>query len=161
MAKLTLDIEYDYDFILFGIVCYERDYRICWALNKDLGWKLEKTKDYELHGKKQELYHFTMYEYIDEELYREYYVLSNKSYNSSKSFANAAMADLFGEEPENSDRQLLIPEQAKADYFLLIKGNIDKEETPSLLDKVKRIPFVVTGFDIPISSLKSKQNLLF
>lgn len=161
MAKLTLDIEYDYDFTLFGIVCFERDYRFCWALNKELGWKLEKTDDYELHGKKQELFHFTMYAYIDEELYREYYILSNKSYNFLKSTSVPATADLFGEEPEISDRQLLIPEQAKADYFILIKGNIDKEETPALLDKIKRISFVVTGFDIAINSLKSKQNLLF
>ena len=34
--KYYLDDTYEYDFLLLGISCHERDYRVSWALNQKL-----------------------------------------------------------------------------------------------------------------------------
>ena len=54
-TKLTLDIEYDYEFILIGISCHSRDYKLCWAINKQQGFNFIKEAEIELTTKKTKL----------------------------------------------------------------------------------------------------------
>ena len=42
MAKQQLNIEYDYDFFLLGLVCQAKDYRLCFEVNKKLGVEFNK-----------------------------------------------------------------------------------------------------------------------
>jgi hypothetical protein len=52
MSKFTLDIEYDFNFILIGISCHEKDYRISWALRERLAIDLCRGEDIVIASKK-------------------------------------------------------------------------------------------------------------
>lgn len=139
MNKFKLTIEYDYDFTLVGISCHEKDYRIAWALNNKLRTDLRKAEDLKIELKKNiSPTLFPFYEFIDEELFREFFLLSNRG-----------------------GKGLLIPEQKQVDYFLMVKGNFSPADKNSLLKQVKDINIVLAAYDIDPNSLDSKQNLLF
>lgn len=139
MNKYKLNIEYDYDFTLIGISCHEKDYRIAWALNNKLNIDLKKTDDLKIELKKNiSPTLFPFYEFIDEESYREYFLIGNRG--------NGGM---------------LIPEQKQVDYFLMLRGNIDTDTKSSLLKQLKDTNIVLAAYDIKPNTLESKQNLLF
>ena len=139
MAKLVLDIEYEFDFTLIGVSCHEKDYRLSWALNNNLNLELAKTKDLKIDSKKyKEPLSHSMFAFVSEEQYRQYYLISNKG-----------------------TQVLLVPEQKAADFFLLIKGTLLNDDKAIILKKVKDTPGVLTAFGIDPNKLKSKENLLF
>jgi len=139
MAKFSLDIEYDYDFLLIGISCHEKDYRLCWAMNKELNIELEKQPDLEIKEKKQvESSGHSLYIFPDEENYIEYSVVANRATGG-----------------------LLVPEQKQADYLLKVTGTLTTEKKESILSAVRSIGIVLMAYDINPSSLKSKQSLQF
>ena len=137
MSKILLSIAEDYDFILIGISCHTKDYRLCWEINKSLHTDLIRTADLEIN-KKGEVNSFSFYEFIDEENYIEYYLISNLSNNG-----------------------YLIPEQKKVDFFLLLKGNTSTNLVKDYIGKINSLSLVLTSFNIVPSQLKSKHNLLF
>ena len=139
MAKLVLDIEYDYDFFLIGISCHEKDYRLSWALNNSLNLELAKTNDLQIDAKKhKEPLTYSMSAYDNEQQYRQYYLISNRC--------------LIG---------ALVPEQKQADFFLMIKGTLLREDKTTIIKRIKETPTVLTAFEIDPNKLKSKENLLF
>lgn len=139
-TKLTLDIEYDYEFILIGISCHARDYRLCWALNKEIGFDFVKDDDIELRTKKnQTITSFSKFSYYDEDQRLKYILISNKGTND-----------------------YLVPEQKKqADYLLMIEGSMADAEQNEFITRLKQIELIQLAFKIEVDSLKSKQNLLF
>lgn len=138
MTKYQLEVEYDYDFILIGISCHAKDYRICWALNSNLGFALEKEdEDVEILQQKKEHSKHSVYSFFHEENHTEYTLVLNRG--------------TFG---------YMIPEQKQADYLLLIRDNFE-DNINELLSKIKDIDFVLHAFEIEVDLLKSKQNLLF
>ncbi len=139
MAKLVLNVEYDFDFFLLGISCHEKDYRLSWALNNSLHLELAKEKDLQIDAKKNStpLTH-SIFTFDNEQEYRQFYLISNRGSNG-----------------------LLVPEQKHADFFLLIKGSLMTEDKPSIIKGVKETPMVLTAFEIDPNQLKSKENLLF
>lgn len=139
MLKHTLDIEYDFDFVLLGISCHEKDYRISWALREKLGFDLCRGEDIVISNRKPgEDGSFAVFESLNEDNDSGIYLVANRSESS-----------------------FLIPEQRAFDYFLLAKGGYDKQDQEFMLKKTREIPFVLTAFSIDPNSLKSKQNLIF
>ena len=137
MTKYQLEVEYDYDFILIGISCHVKDYRICWALNHALEIALEKQNDLEIIRKnKKGTSEHAVFFYYDEENHTEFNVVHNVG-----------------------TAGYLIPEQKQADFYLIIRNDFDLEIV-DLVNKVRQIDFVLTAFEVDIESLKSKQNLL-
>src|ERR1051326_1834498 len=99
MGKHKLEIEYEYDFHLIGISSHEKDYRFCWALNNKFNMDFKKGDGIALRDrKKTEADRFTVYEFQDEEMYTDFFIIVNRSGTS-----------------------LLLPEQKQADYLLMIK----------------------------------------
>ena len=139
MAKLVLNIEYDFDFILIGISCHEKDYRLSWTINNKLGIDLSKEKDLEIDVKKhKEPMAHSFFAFEEEDQFKQFYLINNRG-----------------------TKGLLIPEQKQADYFLIIKGKVSPEEKTAYLKNVNDIPMILMAFDIIPSTLKSKENLLF
>ncbi len=139
MAKLVLNIEYDFDFTLIGISCHEKDYRLSWTINNKLGIELSKEKDLEIDVKKhKEPMTHSFFAFEEEDQFKQFYLINNRG-----------------------TKGLLIPEQKQADYFLMIKGTISPDEKSNFIKLVKEIPMVQLAFDIVPDSLKSKENLLF
>lgn len=137
MAKLTLEIEEDYDFELIGICSHAKDYRLSWEMNKALELDLEKADNYDMSvkGKKQS---YSFFSFIDEENWVEYYLINNRCPNGT-----------------------LIPEEQKTDYFLLIRGVLRGGQKEDLVSGIANIKNVLTTYEIEVEELKSKSNLLF
>ncbi len=140
MNKFKLTVEYDYDFALVGIACHEKDYRIAWAINNKLKIELRKAEDLKIELKKNtSATLFPFYEFIDEESFREYFLIGNRG-----------------------GKGLLIPEQKQADYFLMIRGGtLNDADKTGLLKQLKDTNIVLAAYDIDANGLDSKQNLLF
>ena len=137
MSKILLNIEEEYDFSLIGISCHSKDYRLCWELNNALAIDLIRTKDLDINLKNN-IGTFSFYEFIDEENYIEFFLISNRS---AKGF--------------------LIPELKTIDFLFMIKGTTSEQLIDELLEKISALPVVLTSYMINIDKLKSKQNLLF
>jgi hypothetical protein len=139
VAKTVLNIEYDFDFCLIGISSHLRDYRISWALNKELNINFKKEKDYEIALKKQEdAQFFSHYAFNCEETQRSYHLFANKCPTG-----------------------FLLPEVKHADYLLMLDGNFNEQNIEDLCKLIRQIDQINTVFEIDVETLKSKKNLIF
>ncbi len=160
MAKHTLEIEYDFDFILVGISSHEKDYRFCWRLNNAFKLNLVKQEPLEIKNKKQKTpSFFSFYLFRDKEMFTDYVVLANTSENKE---LITKETNLFGElNNTESDTDFLLPELKQFNYFYIIKGDLSDDEVENSISKIKEIENVQTAIRIDVKSLRSKQNLVF
>lgn len=138
MNKKFLKLEFDFDFILLSITSQLRDYRLCYYLNKELGFDFNKIEDLEISYKDQQPKYYSRYLYHIEDITPMYYLISNKS------------ADGY-----------LIPELKGSDFFIIIKDFIDDEDLNLFVQTVKSIRDVLAIVELDPSKLKSKENLIF
>jgi len=137
-AKYTLSLENEFDFELIGISCHQTDYRVCWALNLELGLNMKKTEEpFMVSGKKGLVSSsHSLYEWEDEDNFAAYYLIKNKDNN-----------------------KLLLPERSQLDYFLVIKGG--DYEIDDLVTRIKEIKGILTAVIIDPYDLKSNEHLIF
>lgn len=138
MAKHKMVWEDDFDFDLIGICSSYSDYRLCWGVNQVLDIHLSKGEDYSLITKKEGECLHSFYEFYHEETHEEFYLIKNQSLNY----------------------KLLIPEQDKIDYFLIVKNNYSYQIS-DLVAKLKQLDSILTAFSFNVDELKSKSNLIF
>jgi len=162
LGKHTLEIQYDYDFVLIGISSHEKDYRLCWALNNKFGLELIKVDSLEIKGKKQETpSFFSLFTFDHPDGFLEYTVVANLSESKSGSIKET---DLFGSQLKahsHSENEFLIPEHKQMNYFFVVKGEVEESATEAMVKKMKEIDIVLTAIPIDVSQLKSKHNLVF
>lgn len=162
LAKHTLEVSYNFDFLLIGISSHEKDYRICWALNKKLGLDLKKTDSLEIKGKKQTTPSFFSFFVFDkEEDFLEYSVIANFSENKSMDLKTHSLFGMDDASEHHSENELLIPEQKQMNYFLVVRGELEDDAVDELVKHIKEIDVVQTAVRIDPTQLKSKQNLIF
>jgi hypothetical protein len=158
LAKHTLEIEFDYDFVLIGISSHEKDYRLCWTINNTLNLQLTKQESLEIKGKKQttpSFFSFFLFEKQDD--FIDYAIIANLSESKTVEQTTSTLFDALDE----SDNEYLIPEQKQMNYFFLIRGEIENEEVNEIIQQIKEIENVQTAVRIDVKSLRSKQNLIF
>ncbi len=166
MAKITLDIQYDYNFVLFAISCHEPDYKLCFAVNRAIGIDFIREAPIELKNKKQEdQLLFSLFAFVDEEEMIEYNLVANRSYNASRVLQpnKTSQPDLFGDhEPEaTSQKAYLIPELNQADYLLIIRAEYEPGFVMKIESKLKQIPFILNTTIVDPNDLPTKKNLIF
>ena len=128
----------DEDFLLLGIVSQEKDYRLCFGINKKLETALKKEKDLEIMGGKlKDPSAFSVYQYDDPEG-RCWNLIGNKGTGG-----------------------WLVPEQKQMDYFLMLKGNFSKDDLGEIMLQVRQVTSVQGAYEVDVKKLKSKQNLVF
>lgn len=137
MPKILLELEEDYTFDLIGICSHNKDYRLSWELNQLPEFNFTKAENYELQ-KKGELQSHAFYTFVDEENQLDYFLINNRSENG-----------------------LLLPEENKCDYLLIIKGSTDEQLKKVIHQKVITLKSVLTAYLINVENLNSKENLLF
>lgn len=139
MAKKSIiQFEYDWDFILIGLVTTSRDYQLCWLLNKFLNVQFRKTDDIEMSLKrKNKLLEFCHFRFDDEINKLEFHIISNKS---------------LGEN--------LIPEYRIIDYLLIIKGYYPLNKKTELLSGLKTLTALTALIEINAEELMSRENLI-
>jgi hypothetical protein len=135
---LRISEEDKFDFLMIGIVCMHRDYRLCMELNKNLNINLSRQDDYTVfNNRRMEDHAFSFYEFISDEDDR-YNVISNKS-----------------------QKGYLIPEQYQLDYLFLIRMYPMRIEASELIETLKKIPIILGAYRLDTAKLKSRENLVF
>lgn len=133
MSKVRLQFEHDYDFCLIGIVCHDKDYRLCWMLNSLFDIKLTKVDD---HATEHSTH--SMFSYNQEDLFKDYHLISNRGKDG-----------------------LLVEEHKQMDYFFIVKGSVDGDERKQLVEQIKKADMILGAYLIDAQTLKSKHNLIF
>ena len=106
MKKLNLSVSGPLDCNGFAIVSPEKDYRLCFEINKTLGYTLEKSKILKINNlKTNSINDFSAFYYFDEDNKYSHYIIKNLQENTR-----------------------LMPQVKEADYIYLISGKI-KEKT--------------------------------
>jgi hypothetical protein len=163
MAKFTLEPEYDFNFLLYGIASHEPDYKLCIALNEALAVEFHRTTPLELNKKKQngELL-FSCFTGIKEIDQTEFSFFANLSFNSaSENTSDKAQASLFDDDATHGQKSYLIPELEEMNYFLLVRTEYNAEIADEIENKLKAIPMVLNVLNIDPVDLPSKNNLIF
>lgn len=139
MAKkvFKLEVTTDVDFLMAGIICPFKDYRLCFEINDALGLQLKRKKDHTIYlGKPGAVATFSHYAFTNK-FGEAFFVLSNKSLNG-----------------------ILIPEKNAFDYLLMIKNSGAHFDFEVFLKKLKSIEMISAIAEIFPEQLKSCDNLL-
>ncbi len=137
VKKLRLNIDYNQEYVVIGIPCHLKYYRIAYLINKKLSLHLMKIEDLVILSKKKQYPKFVIYYYKDEENFNSFYLISNKSQNGN-----------------------LIPEQKQTDYFLFIDNFLNKQTKDKLIKEIREIPNVLTAYEINPLSIKDINKIL-
>ncbi len=138
MNKLFLDLEFDFDFTLFGVSSHVANYRIAWGMNKLFEIDLERVDDVDLSFDLNKKGSFSLHRFNDDESYTTFHLLSNRC-----------------------DAGYLIPELKQIDYFIQYWGPMSDKELFSFKEELREIPSVLASIKINPMELKSRNNLLF
>ena len=156
ISKLNLEDFCNEVFSLFAIHTDLDDYRLAYFLNKHLGINLfRKTFDLDFVNSKGS---FSVFEYIDQTNFLKWSLISN-IYNHSFS-SKTSNNDLFLESNNLVQKVNLLTEYKNVNYLLKIENNDNQVDLEDIVKEIKRIPQVITLYDIN-KDLKNKENLIF
>lgn len=136
MPRLTLSILEEFPFLVYGISSTDRDYRLCWGINKTLGLSLKLEKPVEVINKAGYPAEHALYTCMYEPDQVKYRLVENKA-----------------------PRSLFLPEVPKADFLLIIDES-PMIEPDEILSDMRKIRSVLMIFPVDLDSLKTKQNIL-
>jgi len=140
MRKKRLDIEYTFDFELYGIISGVKAYKLAWELNHALGTKLVKSEDYEVMHKNKITNNYLHYTQINE-------------VNALKLFKNKP-------NDESAEKDFLVPEHPHFDFILLAHGEAFANSN-RLQELLRNIPSIELVAFIPLAALKTKEYFIF
>ncbi len=150
-----------FDFVLIGIASGENQYVIINNINAMLNIELALTQNLRSASKSSDLFDFSVYSYLDEELGLEYCVVPNKSNFKPKQKSGPAY-DLFTESKQVIEQSiLLINELPHTNYFLLLKGDSAVHEQYTVFKLLRQIECIEQVHEIIPDKLQSKNNLIF
>jgi len=139
LNRKFLKFEIDLDFVLIAVTTSQKDYRICYLINKYLSFNFIKSPDLEVDissGSSPAL--FSLYRHSQDDAGADYYFIANKGTEG-----------------------YLVPEMNKADFFLMIKNHISENDLDKIISALNKIPEVVAAVKIDPKKIKSRENLLF
>lgn len=152
MATLKLlDIDYDLDFEVVGVVSSIPAYQLAWLINKSLKIDLVKANDITLSFTKKELL-ITNYIYKEEHSFIR--IIKNKSISESVRKQENSLFDI-----ETSD--YFLPELKKYDFILQLDGNINNHHLDEVVNKLNTLEKIQLVTPIDLDEIKSKDNLIF
>lgn len=155
--KLVLDDDIGYDFTLIAIHCSLEPYYLAFLLNKHLKIKLERTrKDVHLNYAGFEA-GFALFEYDDDYRYLTYQLIQNRT----RMMVSGENSDgLFGFENNATKRFLFMQELPKVDFMLRIVDDGSAFAKAKTITTLNQITQIVTAYDVDVTTLKSKENLI-
>lgn len=131
---LELDASYEPNFLILGLSCFERDYRLCWLINNHLGMSFARQEDLCLSRKGVEQC-FPLFSYYLDSEDTELTLIKNRV-----------------------PKGVLLPELKQMDYLL----KVDCDELPvTLADSLRSVPRVQAVFVLDSEKLKERDALLF
>lgn len=143
MKTTKLVIDYDYNFLVFGIITCIKEYKLAWSLNHLLNFELCKNIDLEYIFMKNASMKISNFVFETE-------------YDCIRLLKNRVI------ESENIKKPFLLPECKEYDYFLHIEGDSDiEDEYLNIQEIIKSIEGIIYVSQIEVENLKSKDNLIF
>ncbi len=138
--KIKLEVKYESDFEVLGLFSSLSDYRLCWFINNSLGINLSRKTDITLTPfKSDKLESFSFFNYGDNELMVNYYLLNNRK-----------------------GQNILLPEPKKLDYLLLLKAKDFRIDINEIVTKLRGVSQIATAvwFKQP-EEVKNLDRLLY
>ncbi|WP_317899049.1 IPExxxVDY family protein [Aurantibacillus circumpalustris] len=165
MAKYVLNTsDDDLDFALIGLTCLENQYTVSALIDDALKINLFLSGYIPFNLKDSRVFKFSLYNFLDEELGLEYFLIPNNSNleepnpNGPADSSNAY--NLFaGIEVDESVK--LIKELSKTDYLLILKGEDLHNYQFKIIEKLKNLPEIIQIQAIEPQDLPSRRNLIF
>ncbi|MDO6389796.1 IPExxxVDY family protein [Pontibacter sp. BT731] len=143
MKTLHLDIEYDFNFALFGVVASCRDYKMAWSLNRLLGLNLTRQRD-------------LCYEMTDRQKMYISHFEHNDIHSTVRLFRNKALGTFTVRMP------FMLPDVKEYDYILQVTGALQQYLHPQeLLSRLQSLPLIQYTKQFDPLTLKYKEHLLF
>ncbi|PSG90532.1 IPExxxVDY family protein [Aurantibacter aestuarii] len=161
MAILKLnynDFFEDDEYTVFAIHGVLEQYRLAYLINKQLGLSLKRNVKDITH-----LGHNTCFDYFEyENVYQDItYNLVTNICKVTEDQSKTAL-DLFSlDVSPNLKAYYLIPELKKVNFFFKINQTFTAAKQQVMLKKILEIPQVVTAYTVDVTTLKSKNNLIF
>lgn len=156
--KLLLEESIGYDFTLIALHGSLEPFYIAYILNKHLDIQLARTSNDLIIAQEAALQAaYTCFEYKDVFRYIDYYVFENKV----KTTHTKQLGKGLFESEETVQTQYFIPEMPQADYFIKVIEDGYAFAKAKTLKTLNQIPQIVTAYDVDVSRLKTKQNLIF
>lgn len=146
------DLLEDVSYGLFAIHSQSEDHSLAYSLNAACSFSLSRTStDLELGNAA----FFPVFYWNDELHFRVWTLFKNKGYGALH--LNGLDTGLFSDQ-SSEKRHYLIPEKKEVDYFLKVEGEVN---AASILEKLLKIPRLITAYHLEASGLKSKHNLIY
>lgn len=139
MKKTRLDVEFNYDFELLGILSSARGHKLAWEINRVLNVNLVKKPDLKVTSKEGD-YFFSHYAH-------------QSSVNTVQLFRNKAAET-------EAKTIFLVPEHPHLDFILYAKGD-EEMKGKRLHQLLRNIPSIELVAFLPLAALKSKDNFIF
>ena len=142
MKTFTLEVAFDCDFDLFGLVSSSRDYTLAWTLNRVLRLRLVRQPDLTIDLLTQGRLLFSHYLHATETL-------------TFRMLRNRSLA------PSTLKKPFLAPDYKEYDYLLHITNGQGALATDELLPALAALPLVQYAGPVAVEELKYKENLQF
>lgn len=154
MPSKILKIEYDYDFELIGIFSNLIDYKLCWVLNTEMSWKLEKRNDIIIPLAKQKVANNGILQLFETEN-------PSDSQHALYTFEDENNGNNFLIVNNRGSSGTLLPETPNINHFLMVEGWLDDDKLANIIEKINQIPFINRAFKLNFREFANKQNLIF
>lgn len=151
MPTLKLEIEYDFDFEIIGLVTSLAPYQLVWQLNKIFNIDLVKKEDIILDFTKKNV---IITNYLFEEEYSYLRVIKNKSTEDTTIDNPASLFDI-------GQTEYFLPEIKKYDYILQLEGTVNNLYSDMIIAKLNQIDKIQLITPIDLDDIKDKDNLIF
>lgn len=150
---LQLDDFCEDQYTLIGIHTTLEDYKLAYLLNKELKTKFFKANfNLDFQDVKNNA-SFSVYNFKNTKYDSDWHLIAN-IYNEEKSITNSNL--LFS----STTRTYLIPEKKNIDFFIKMMGETETSFIYETINKIKKIPEVITSYSIDLNTLKSKNSLI-
>ncbi len=140
--SFTLEISYDFDFELIGIVSSERSFKLAWLLNNSLHLNLARISDFDLEFSNGISLSFA--NFIHRTEHNSYQLLKNKAL-----------------EYEEIPKPFLLPELKEFDYLLRIDNMTKGINIKSVKKAISLLPQIQLCQIINLEDVKEKENLIY
>ena len=116
MKKVFLDIGFDYEFVLYGIVSQETPHRLAWVINQNIKSDFIRKDDLVVFSSEKDELNISRFSFHDELNHLTFELLSNKDGN-----------------------KYLLPELRKIDFFIMVNGALDSFKKRKFTEPFKKI----------------------
>lgn len=138
VKKHKLDLAFEEDFCLLGVVSDEPDYKLCWMINHSLNMNFEKQEELRLfHRKLKEEQVFSHFSYHDDDALITFRIIKNRTENG-----------------------YYLDELKNIDYLIHIRGEINTIRISNFMLSVGALESVRMCVPSDLSRIKNKERLL-